>query len=267
MKSLLILFVAIVASNSFAATVKKLPLKKETKKVVLDKPIPKAILNHPLYKDYTKKYKSKKAVQNLKAKTIKLKQKAVPLLTYVMKSKNFPDKNRWVATFLLGRIMGVKSAAYLSKFAFHPNWMMRLASLKSLLALKQTKYKGVYTRLLKDKAMIVRLQALENIRQLKLKELAPYVWAMLYNKDNYSGSDGSRKRGEIIRTIIKTTGELGFNKAKKPMLSMIQKKRYQDIHDELDYALTKVTGKKSPDGNLILKKHFWKAQATKDLTI
>lgn len=266
MKSLLFLVVAIATSNLFAIPAKKLN-SKTAKKVVIEKPVPKNILNHPLYKEYLKKHNSKKSVENLKKKTMEQKQKAVPLLTYVMKSKKFTDKNRWVATFLLGRIMGVKSAPFLSKFASHPNWMLRLASLKALLALKQTKYKGLYTRMLKDKALIVRLQALETIRQLNLKDLAPYVWAMLYNKENYSGKNGSRKRGEIIRTVIKTTGELGFNKAKKPMMTMIQKKRYRDIHSELDYALTKVTGKKSPDGNISLKKHFWKAESTKDLTI
>jgi hypothetical protein len=266
MKSLLFLVVAIATSNLFAIPAKKLN-SKTAKKVVIEKPVPKNILNHPLYKEYLKKHTSKKSLEELKKKTMDLKQESVPLLTYVMKSKNFSDKNRWVATFLLGRIMGVKSARYLSKFATHPNWMLRLASLKTLLALKQTQYKGLYTRMLKDKAMIVRLQALETIRQLDLKELAPYVWAMLYNKDNYSGSNGSRKRGEIIRTVIKTTGELGFDKAKKPMMTMIQKKRYKDIHDELDYALTKVTGKKSPEGNISLKKHFWKAESTKEITI
>jgi hypothetical protein len=266
MKSLLFLVVAIATSNLFAIPAKKLE-SITAKKVVIEKPVPKNILNHTLYKDYLKKHTSKKSVENLKKKTLELKQKSVPLLTYVMKSKTFSDKNRWVATFLLGRIMGVKAAPYLSKFANHPNWMMRLAALKALLALKQTQYKGLYSRMLKDKALIVRLQALENIRKLNLKELAPYVWAMLYNKENYSGKTGSRKRGEIIRNIIKTTGELEFGKAKKPMMTMIQKKRYRDIHDELDYALSKVTGKKSPEGNISVKKHFWRRESTKELTI
>lgn len=233
----------------------------QIKKAKIQKPVPAAIKSNPLYKLYTKKYKTKSALEGLKKKTLAEKQKAVPVLTYVMKTDSFPENNRWVATFMLGRIMGVKSAPFISKFAFHPNWMLRLASLKTLLALKQTKFKGLYTRLLKDKAMIVRVQALENIRTLKITELAPYVWAMLYDKKNYVSSEGTRKRGSIIKTIIKTMGDLDFKKAKKPMLTMIQKKKYSDIHEELDYALSKISNKASPTGNISIKKHFWKKQA------
>ena len=229
--------------------------------------VPEKIKSHPLYSSYIKKNKTKESLTNLKAKTLAMKQKAVPLLTYVMRSKQFPERNRWIATFMLGRIMGAKSSNFISKFAFHPNWMMRLASLKALLALKQKQYKGIYSRLLKDKAMIVRLQALENIKKLELKELAPYVWAMLYDKKNYSGPQGQRKRGDLIKEVIRSMGDLGFKKARKPMLTMIQKKRYKDIHEELDYSLSKLSDRESPEGSISIKKHFWKKIATSELTI
>ena len=119
----------------------------------------------------------------------------------------------------------------------------------------------IYSRLLKDKAMIVRVQALENIRAMKLTGLAPYVWAMLYDKENYSMSEGVRKRGSIIKTVIKTMGDLGFEKAKKPMLTMIQKKKYSDIHEELDYSLSKLSKAPSPKGDINIKRHFWKKKA------
>ena len=264
MKSLLILMLVLSTCFAYSAESKNSTKTSQTK---LKKPIPAAIVSHELFNDYKKEYKSKTAIENLKVKTLNLKQKAMPLLTYVMKSSEFPDKNRWLATFMVGRIMGKKSANFLSKFAYHPNWMLRLASLKALLALKQVQFKGIYTRLLKDEAMIVRLQALENIRVLDLKGLAPYVWSMLYDKKNYSGDKGTRRRGEIVKTIIKTMGDLEFSKAKKPMLTMIQNKKYKDIHEELDYALEKVTGKSSPEGDITLKKHFWRSEGLKETTI
>lgn len=282
MKSLLILGLSVViATPTLAATSKWKPKYQSKKKIKttkittdkkeevkeLQKPVPKIVKENPLYKMYKKNYKAKSALENLKKKTLDQKQKAVPVLTYVMKTKGFPDNNRWVATFMLGRIMGVKSAPFISKFAFHPNWMLRLASLKTLLALDQKEMKGVYTKLLKDKAMIVRVQALENIRKMKLKELAPYVWAMLYDKKNYVASEGSRKRGNIVKTIIKTMGDLDFSKARKPMLTMIQKKKYSDIHEELDYALSKISTKPSPKGNLSVKKHYWNKMAISEQTI
>ena len=210
----------------------------------------------PLLEQYKQHY-SKQGMESLKAATLKMKFDAVPILTQVMKDEKFPDKNRWIATSLLGRIMGKKSADYISKFTEHPNWMMRLASLKTLLSLNQTQYKGIYAKALKDPSLIVRYQALENISIMKLDELAPHVWAMLYDKSNYVGNSGSRKRSHIIKEVIRTVGVLKFDKAKKPMLTMIQNEKYKDIFTELDEALTSVSPKASPKGSMSQKRHYW----------
>ena len=216
---------------------------------------------------YKRKYSSKMGIKTLKEKTLAQAQKAVPVLTKVMKSSEYPDKNRWIATFMLGRIMGKKSANFISKFSFHPNWMMRLASLKVLLALNQKQFKGVYARALKDDAMIVRMQGLENIKGMKLKSLAPYVWQMLYDKSNYAGQKGSRKRAHIIKQVISLMGDLKFEKARKPMLVMIQDSKYKDIFEELDYSLNKLNpAAASPDGNKTIKKRYWSRLALKNKT-
>jgi hypothetical protein len=220
-----------------------------------------------LLKELAQKKISPKALKGLKARILAMGPKAVPTLIQVMKGDKFPDRSRWIATFLLGRIMGKKSSAFIAKFGNHPKWMLRLASLKTLLALGEKKYKGVYARLLKDKAMIVRYQALENIKQMQISELAPYVWAMLYDKANYAVMKGKQKRTHIIKEIIRTVGDLKFKKAQDPMLTMIGKKKYQDVHEELDYALSKISGKASPKGNMDAKKYYWQRQALKTKTI
>lgn len=216
---------------------------------------------------YLKDPKGKDDVEKLKNASLKMKQEAVPTLIKVMKSSDFPDKNRWVATYMLGRIMGKKSAEFISKFSQHPNWMLRLASLKVLLHLDQKQYKGIYARMLEDKSLIVRHQALQNIKEMKLKGLAPYVWKMLYNKENYVGLKGERKRSHIIKAAIKVVGDLKFKDAKMPMLKMMQKKRYSDVHEELDYALSHIEGKASPKGNLAVKRHYWNKIALKSFTL
>ena len=73
----------------------------------------------------------------IKRHTLKHRQKAVPVLIKVMKESKYPEQNRWQATMLLGQVMGKKSAPFIAKFIDHPHWMMRVASLKALLALKQ----------------------------------------------------------------------------------------------------------------------------------
>lgn len=197
----------------------------------------------------------------LKRSTLHHKQKAVPLLIKVMKDSKYPEKNRWHATFFLGQIMGKKSAPFIAKFSDHPHWMMRVASLKALMALKQDQYHAVYSKALRDPSLIVRVQALDNISQMNIKPLAPHVWAMLYDQTNYVGEAGKLKRTSIVKSIIRTVGDLEFEKAEKPMVKLIQKPKYTDLITELDYSLQKITGKNSPKSSDSARRNFWVAHS------
>jgi hypothetical protein len=192
----------------------------------------------------------------LKRNAFKHKHKAVPVLIRVMKESKYPEQNRWHATMLLAQIMGKKSAPFIAKFADHPHWMMRVASLKALLGLKQNDYHAVYSKALQDPSLIVRVQALDNISQMKIKKLAPDVWNMMYDESNYSGEKGSLKRTSIVKSIIRTLGDIRFEKAKKPLAKLIQKSKYQDLIDDLDYSLEKITGETSPN-SVEQRRKFW----------
>jgi hypothetical protein len=194
----------------------------------------------------------------LKRHTLKHREKAVPTLIKVMKENKYPEQNRWQATMLLAQVMGKQSAPFIAKFSEHPHWMMRLASLKALLGLRQEEYTMVYSRALKDPSLIVRLQALDNISQMQLKGLAPEVWGMMYDQSNYSGEAGKRKRTSIVKSIIRTIGDLKYEKAQKPLAKLIQKPKYQDLIDDLDYSLEKITGEKSPNSTDQRRKHWAK---------
>jgi len=223
-----------------------------------------------LIKEYSRAGLTKKQIAKLRDQTMSHGPSAVPALIHVMKAKDFPDRNKWLATFLLGKIVGKKSAPFISRFIQHPNWVMRMASLKTLNALKADNYNGLYAYALKDKSMIVRGQALENIRSMNLQSMAPAVWAMLYDKQNYhlpKKKTGKAKRTNLIKKVIRTVGDLKFSKAKTPLLTMIQKKKYKDIFDEMDYALSKITGKVSPKGKTHIKKQFWKRYLMKETII
>jgi hypothetical protein len=227
-------------------------------------------LKNSLLSKYMVNYSDKMQLASLKSETIKHGGQSIEALIEVMKNAKYPDKNRWMATFLLGQIMGDKSAPFLSKFLQHPHWVMRMASLKTMLALKQTKYSNHYAKLLKDDSFIVRSQALENIRILKSSEVAPQVWAMLYDKKNYyqptiNGKALKVKRSNIIKNVILTVGDLEFQKAKAPLIKMIQKEKYDDIFPEIDKSLMKITGRTSPN-DLAKKRIFWQRMAL-DTTI
>lgn len=193
----------------------------------------------------------------IKRHTFKHRQKAVPVLIKVMKESKYPEQNRWHATMLLGQVMGKKSAPFIAKFIDHPHWMMRVASLKALLGLKQDTYHSVYAKALKDSSLIVRVQALDNIAKMNISAMAPQVWNMMYDKSNYSGDVGNRKRTSIVRSIIRTIGDVKFEKAKSPLAKLIQKPKYQDLIEDLDYSLEKITGKNSPNSSVQARRQFW----------
>jgi hypothetical protein len=203
----------------------------------------------------------------IKRHSLRHRQKAVPILIKVMKESKYPDQNRWQATMLLGQIMGKKSAPFIAKFIDHPHWMMRLASLKALLGLKQDQYHQVYAKGLKDSSLIVRVQALDNISKMKISPLAPNVWSMMYDKSNYSGDAGNRKRTSIVKSIIRTVGDIRFEKAKSPLAKLIQKPKYQDLVEDLDYSLEKITGEVSPNSSVEQRRKFWsKLNLEKNIT-
>ena len=211
--------------------------------------------------------KDSKAI--LKKKVIKAGGDAVPALVEVMKKDIYPDNSRWLATMMLGRVMGKKGAAYIARFMEHPSWVLRMASLKTLLALNAKEYGGYFAKLLKDSSFIVRHQALENIRLLGLNQYAPHVWSMLYDKKNYYESKKSKsvKRTNIIKNVVTAVGDLKFEKASDPLFKMIQKDRYEDMFQEIEYSLEQITGKKSPKGDRKIKRRFWKKQSTAALTL
>jgi hypothetical protein len=192
----------------------------------------------------------------LKRHAFTLKQKAVPTLIKVMKENKYPEQNRWHATMLLAQIMGVKAAPFIAKFTEHPHWMMRVAALKGLLGLKQREYTKVYARALKDSSLIVRVQALDNISRLKLTSLAQDVWNMMYDQTNYTGERGALKRTSIVKSIIRTIGDIEYKDASKPLAKLIQKPKYQDLIEDLDYSLEKITGEISPN-SINERRNFW----------
>lgn len=222
-------------------------------------------VKNSLLQKYSLSTNDKNQMAQLKTETLKHGGQSVEALIEVMKNGKYPDKNRWMATFLLGQIMGEKSAPFLSKFLQHPHWVMRMASLKTMLALKQKNYSKQYATLLKDDSFIVRSQALDNIRMLNLQESAPQVWAMLYDKKNYyqptmNGKALRAKRSNIIKSVILTVGDLRFEKARLPLIKMIQKDRYNDIFPEIDRSLMKITGLTSPKDTQA-KRIFWQRMA------
>lgn len=211
-----------------------------------------------LEQHYSQNVQNSLEIKELQKRTMSEGTKAVPALVKVLKNKKYPEKTRWIAMMMLGKIMGKKSISYLAKFSNHSEWFMRLASLKALLALNAKSHGRLFAKMLKDKSLLVRYQALENIEKMNLKAHASSVWEMLFDETNYSGKSGKRRRTDIIRAAIKVVGKLGYKPAVKPLLKMMQDKRYLDVYKEVDFSLSQITGRNSPVGSYQIKSKFWK---------
>jgi hypothetical protein len=225
-------------------------------------------LQKQILKSFSNPKLKKIQLLKLKSRVLDMKKLSVPVLVEVMKNGKYPEKNRWIATMLLGRLMGKKAAPFISKFSKHPSWVLRMASLKVLLALSQKQYAPLFAKMLQDHSLLVRSQALENIKRLHLSDYAPYVWRMLYDPQNYVHDKNSKhRRTSIIKNIITTVGLLNFKKAEKPLLKMAVDRKYKDIFIEVDQALSLILGKSSPKGSAEIKRHFWKRLALSKQTI
>lgn len=251
--TMIVCFVGLVSFSSFASAPVQKPKMAMNDVVTLDR----------LENMFNMDAKTPGLAAMIKRQTLNHRQKAVPILIKVMKESKYPEQNRWQATMLLGQVMGKKSAPFIAKFIDHPHWMMRVASLKALLGLKQNNYHSVYAKALKDSSLIVRVQALDNISKMNIAPLAPQVWNMMYDQSNYSGNIGQRKRTSIVKSIIRTIGDVRFNKAQAPLTKLIQKPKYQDLIEDLDYSLEKITGEVSPNTNADARRKFWSKVSAK----
>ncbi len=176
-----------------------------------------------------------KKVQTL---LLQLDNKSVPTIIEVMKSDTYPDKNRWVATLTLARIMGEKSLPFIKKFLRHPNWMMRLSALKVMRMFKDKTSDSLVEKMLFDKSLLVRVEALEMIKSLKKKNSAKSVWKMMYDKKNYQKFSKSKVvPTEVISRILKTIETLDYKKAKPVLVKLKKERRFSSLSSEIQTTI------------------------------
>jgi HEAT repeat protein len=183
---------------------------------------------------------SKSDISNLKVLIKDDPKKNVPVLFSVMKDDKMPEQSRWLATILIGKTLGKRSIDYLAKYTVHPEVILRLASLKSLLSLEAEKKADIFEKALFDKSLLVRKQALEAVRKLKIEKAESSLLSMLVDKKNYYLKNKKLKRSPIIKDIIQTIGELRLKKSKNILISLRKKDSYQDLYPVLDFAISRM---------------------------
>jgi hypothetical protein len=201
--------------------------------------------------------RNKQQIEKVRKAALKMGGRSVPVLMSVMQNDAYPDRSRWVATFLIAQIMGKKSKKFLAKNISHPHWLIRMASLKSLQMLGAKEFQKSFETALFDNAMVVRSQALQTIERMQFKNSGAAVLRMLEDEKNYREIKGVQKRTSIVSKIIRVLGNLKFLKAKGTFLTLIKDQKNNDIFYQLNTSLEKITGLKAPKGSREQKRKFW----------
>lgn len=165
----------------------------------------------------------------LEARVLASPSKSLPILLNLMKSEDATLQSKWKGLFWIGQLAGLEAEDYISKFAYHKDWNLRVAALKVLLALKSKKNISIYKDLIKDPSMIVRYQCLENLKLLKIKSLKEEVWSMMFDEQNYVKVDGKLKRGIIFQDILKTLAVIDQERTQKFIKKILSSNEYKDL--------------------------------------
>lgn len=183
-------------------------------------------------------------------------KKTIKNLIEVVKNEKSLDEWQWLAISSLARLTQVKSTPLLIKYTQHKEWNIRLAALKSLIALKYKEPK-VYAALLKDKSMIVRIAALEGIQILEISKLTPNIWNMFGDKKNYVQVGKDIKRSEILSLAIESLSKFKSKKTKERLIKILRKSDYEDLWDEVDQVLRGWSRQKVPGSNVLARRSYW----------
>lgn len=168
-------------------------------------------------------------------KTNKLK---IMRLLSELKSDKINDKKRWRAGMEIIKKLGVKSLPLMRKLGEHPDWMLRLLSLKAIRLLKDKTSLSLIERSLFDKSGLVRVEALDLLGDWKIKKSGRKIWKMLSDKKNYLKSNNKTFANKmVVSKIIETIKILKYSRVKKHLLNLRNKKEFKAVALEIDETL------------------------------
>jgi HEAT repeat protein len=124
-----------------------------------------------------------------------------PLLSIAGDSKN-PDADRYVALMGAARLGGYSSAPLFVPFLKDSSWMIRSASLRVLTALENAETAQAVLPLLKDPALVVRLEAVNSALKLKPVGVVPGLVDSLNDEANYHGGKALWVPQKAIEALV-----------------------------------------------------------------
>ncbi len=176
-------------------------------------------------------------------------------------NSNYGMKFQWRALSAMALIGREKSTPELEVALKHKDWFMRNAG---LVMLKEVNPKAATTwakKLLSDRSMIVRTEAVEVLRSLKDESSIQLLWTELYKKENFRGKQSLW----IRRHIAQALGELSQRGDEKKFIKLLSDSD-KTLHIPAITGLEKITNKRlggskdSLNTKVGLWQQWWKEQ-------
>lgn len=110
---------------------------------------------------------------------------------------------RWRAVTTMGRLDPLRFRPELDKALVSGEWYMRNAALIALQTDERARAVAWSTRMLEDKALVVRTQAVRNLIELNARESEPILWQQISAKRNFRGHESLWIRTHIAEALAR----------------------------------------------------------------
>lgn len=114
-----------------------------------------------------------------------------------------PLLERWRAVTTMGRLDPFLFRPELDRALSSPEWFMRNAALIALQTDERSRAIAWSQRMLEDKALVVRTQAVRNLIELDARESEPLLWEQIAHKRNFRSNESLWIRAHIAEALAR----------------------------------------------------------------
>ena len=140
------------------------------------------------------------AAQNL----IEVKSEASKMLKEMTFNEKWPMKTRWKAFMIFMKLQGENGLVVAEKAYNHSTWFMRSAAITAMTEVNPAKAKlWAYKSLIKDPALMVRMKALDVLKDSRNSKVRKLLWSQLHAPINKRGKKSLWIRADIARELTK----------------------------------------------------------------
>ncbi|MBK9294415.1 MAG: hypothetical protein IPM57_08210 [Oligoflexia bacterium] len=162
---------------------------------------------------------------------------------------------RWQAFMAMAKTAEKESLPEVEKAFNHQDWFLRSAALQVILILDPKKANDYSVKALKDSALVVRAQAVRNLKVLKNQNAEELLWQELYSKNNYHKNQSLW----IRRYIVEALAEVATKSSEEKFIKILDDSDASLFKPAIK-GLEKITGQKLGDVTLppVYKRQLWK---------